>query len=528
MRGPKQKQKPFPVVEYQQCPAKTYRDDDGNLLQGRSVYEHCLIVGSVANCLIAYFPESLRKLFPEGSALVAACHDVGKLSPTFYLRLQIALKLASSPLAQSLLSCIAFSPQPKMTEISHFEQRGWSGHAGAGAIAMEDISGSSVIGAIVGQHHGRRAATSIHCANSEVLGGEAWQRERRALVEALQREFNEPWPAINDFAPRQLLAGLTSVADWIGSSRAFDNPALPWREQLPLALDTAGIVETPQFLPNLTFGDIFKDETGHPYHPNEAQLLLHEAITGPGVYVLEAPMGLGKTEAALYAAYKVLAAGQANGIYFALPTQLTSDKIHQRFSAYLQAILAPDSQHRQALLLHGKAHLQAQEMGEEGKPGGSWFASRKRGLLAPFAVGTLDQALMAAMNVTHGFVRAYGLAGKVVVLDEVHSYDSFTSLIMHRLVEILRALHCTVIILSATLTQSRRAALLSASSTDSDAYPLISAQPHLSPDVFSLPLSPPASKKSIYSLFLTIRRRRWRRRYGAQSRGSRCCGLKIP
>lgn len=161
---------------------------------------------------------------------------------------------------------------------------------------MEDISGSSVIGAIVGQHHGRRAATSIHCANSEVLGGEAWQRERRALVEALQREFNEPWPAINDFAPRQLLAGLTSVADWIGSSRAFDNPALPWREQLPLALDTAGIVETPQFLPNLTFGDIFKDETGHPYHPNEAQLLLHEAITGPGVYVLEAPMGLGKTE----------------------------------------------------------------------------------------------------------------------------------------------------------------------------------------------------------------------------------------
>ncbi|ODP79279.1 hypothetical protein A9X63_27470 [Klebsiella pneumoniae] len=62
------------------------------------------------------------------------------------------------------------------------------------------------------------------------------------------------------------------------------------------------------------------------------------------------------------------------------------------------------------------------EMGEEGSPGGAWFNHRKRGLLAPFAVGTIDQALMAVMNVKHGFVRAYGLAGKVVILDEVHTY----------------------------------------------------------------------------------------------------------
>ncbi len=65
-------------------------------------------------------------------------------------------------------------------------------------------------------------------------------------------------------------------------------------------------------------------------------------------------MGLGKTEAALYAAYKLLFSGQASGIYFALPTQLTSNKIFERFNLFLQGdkknglsgILADDCHHR--------------------------------------------------------------------------------------------------------------------------------------------------------------------------------------
>jgi CRISPR-associated endonuclease/helicase Cas3 len=99
-------------------------------------------------------------------------------------------------------------------------------------------------------------------------------------------------------------------------------------------------------------------------------------------------------------------------------------------------------------------------MGEDGQPGRSWFDYSKRGLLAPFAVGTIDQALMAVMNVKHGFVRTFGLAGKVVILDEVHSYDSYTGTILDSLVKALNEIHCTVIILSATLSIGRRAAFL--------------------------------------------------------------------
>ena len=88
-------------------------------------------------------------------------------------------------------------------------------------------------------------------------------------------------------------------------------------------------------------------------------------------------------------------------------------------------------------------------------------------------MGTIDQALMAVMNVKHGFVRTFGLAGKVVILDEVHSYDAYTGTILDELVQSLRQLHCTVIILSATLTHQRRHELLKYAPTKTD-YPLIS------------------------------------------------------
>lgn len=191
--------------------------------------------------------------------------------------------------------------------------------------------------------------------------------------------------------------------------------------------------------------------------PREPQSLFIEQVTGPGVYILEAQMGMGKTEAALFAAYQLLAQEKATGIYFALPTQLTSNKIYDRFNAFLKQIIHAESP-KQSLLLHSGAWLLDTELGEEGRPGGSWFNQNKRGLLAPFAVGTIDQALMAVMNVKHGFVRAFGLAGKVVILDEVHSYDLYTGTLLNELVAFLRQIDCTVIILSATLSQTRREA----------------------------------------------------------------------
>src|SRR5690606_36898289 len=112
---------------------------------------------------------------------------------------------------------------------------------------------------------------------------------------------------------------------------------------------------------------------------------------------------------------KCLESGQPSGIYFALPTQLTSNKIFDRLNAFLSNILDDDSP--KSKLLHSNAWLLNTNMGEEGAVGKSWFDGAKRGLLAPFAVGTIDQSLLSVINVRHHFVRSLGLMGKVVILD---------------------------------------------------------------------------------------------------------------
>jgi CRISPR-associated endonuclease/helicase Cas3 len=107
----------------------------------------------------------------------------------------------------------------------------------------------------------------------------------------------------------------------------------------------------------------------------------------------------------------------------------------------------------------------------------SWFTARKRPLLAPFGVGTIDQALLSVLQTRHWFVRLFGLANKVVVFDEVHAYDTYTSTLLDHLVRWLSALDCTVIILSATLPRRRLSQLVEAYSgselTESPDYPRI-------------------------------------------------------
>lgn len=422
---------------------------------GRSVVEHCNIVGAVARDLIARYPLAIGvALFPEGAELAAAGHDIGKVSPCFYEKLRRA--------------CSDPRPLTPLAGVSPDLEKRWGGHAGVSEVAANALSTPPYIAQILGQHHGYSPPIAGYRAHDEVFGGAAWQQERAALVTELKRRLGCDWPIIESVAQARLLAGLTSVADWIGSSVFFEDPAQPWLGRTEAALDNAGFV-LPDYRLGLSFEQVFG------FAPRPAQRQLAEAVDGPGVYVMEAPMGLGKTEAALYVAYRLLEADQACGIYFALPTQLTSNKIFERINSFLKGILAADCRHR-SLLLHGKAWLLDTEMGEEGRPGGAWFNHAKRGLLAPFAVGTIDQALMAAMNVKHGFVRAFGLAGKVVILDEVHTYDAYTGTLVNALVELLRELHCTVIILSATLDRGRRQQLLGAV-VSQDAYPLISAAP---------------------------------------------------
>lgn len=460
------KRKQCGIIPLDSCLAKTRYGENGKI-SGRNVEEHCRIAGEVAKQLLEGYYSKIARLFPEHAWIMAILHDIGKISPTFQKKIYAAINVLKDEVANA--------------EVQN--ERIWGGHPAVGYATVRALYKNDILANIVGYHHGRDFTRN----NTRFFdyGGQEWEKLRQELATRLVGDLQ--LPTVISFMQEILVLGLVVLADWIASGDIFDDPAIDWRTLVPRAISEAGF-NIPDVRSGLEFGKIF------PFEPNEIQKAFMEKINGPGVYVLEAPMGMGKTEAALMAAYKLLEKGEATGIYFGLPTRLTSNKIFERVNEYLGKILENEAS---PILVHGNARLKKfmnQQLGKDAAPGGSWFDENKRGLLAPFAVGTLDQALFSVMHVRHAALRALGLAGKVVILDEVHSYDAYTGELLDVLVERLREFGCTVIILSATLTNERRQKLLGcASNTATKAYPLLTVAPDTR-SVLEVPIIGPEQK----------------------------------
>lgn len=208
----------------------------------------------------------------------------------------------------------------------------------------------------------------------------------------------------------------------------------------------------------------------------EADRLL-DGAQGPALLLVEAPMGEGKTELAFLAHLRLQAANQHRGLYVALPTQATGNALFSRALTFLRAFSTDAALDVQ--LVHGGAMLNEQVVqlrniyGASGDSVASsaWFSQRRRPLLSPYGVGTVDQALFAALNVKHHFVRLWGLGNRVVVLDEVHAYDTYTSGLIEALLRWLKAMGSSVVLMSATLPAQRRDALLRAWGVANEAIP---------------------------------------------------------
>lgn len=439
---------------------------------------HLLDVGAAARALFERLPEPsrhmpIRSLGDEETALrsvvfLAAVHDIGKANPFFQAKaadqrarleeLRIALPSPAQPEPRR-------HGQATVAYLKEYlsQAHGWK--------PFSAINVAQAVGGHHGSFFGDVTPYTLH------VHEEPWCR----IAPALLADIAGALGVANDLAsPSQeslnpflaWLAGFVSVADWLGSHEAmtaWETRRRPldeyWNEACHRAEELLRDMkwELPASGSPLAVGDLIPNGGV----PNELQTAAQEIAPEYTLAVIEAPTGEGKTEAAFAMVEPYRSVGA--GVYFGLPTMATANGLHGRVSAYLQRASARKEE-VDTRLLHSMAWLHREPVnttpnpGEEGHAQDSaavdWFAGSKRGLLAPYGVGTIDQALIAALRARHGFVRLFALAGKVVVIDEVHAYDVYMSNLLAVLLGWLRALGCRVVLLSATLPSERRNELL--------------------------------------------------------------------
>ena len=426
----------------------------------------------------------------EAGAWVAfwvAAHDIGKVTPGFQF-----MKTANVAELEKHLGAEGYTLDA--SDAKHHTCTGTKILCDALTEMRLDEQVAWRVAVCVGGHHGPFPANwhnlSFH------LGDEKWADARREMLGHLERLFNvrrESLPSPSDAADQcvwMYLAGLTAVADWIGSNTDFFKPHVT--PECPLAnslsvddyfsrsrVSAENALERLGWRHQTATGAVrgFAEATGLRDEPRELQKIVipiaqEMAASGtPRLVIVEAPMGEGKTEAAWYVADCWNRAVGA-GTYLALPTMATSNQMFTRVERFLTAA----GEKANLILTHGKAALNerfrdlqfaAETHDADGNVSGvvaaGWFAkNKKHGLLASFGVGTIDQALLAVLQTNHAFVRLFGLAGKCVILDEVHAYDAYMTTLMKRLLQWLAALGCPVVLLSATLPSAKRRELLEA------------------------------------------------------------------
>ncbi len=424
-----------------------------------------------------------------------AMHDLGKCSQGFQ-------ELVPAQKARLKALGVPFSAR-SMISLSHpvIGAAAWQALTDGPAGALPEPL-SEALRQTVGGHHGRwlRAGQTSSVAR-ELAYKEPrfWAEARRDVADWLWQRLpgsTPPFGAINLSVAIMSLTGFTILCDWLASDeRRFPaSPDVPPDEYVSLSRERAlaaaeqlGFLQ-PTLSPSPTeFPRLFTNiEVPRPLQ-RAVDAVPTSVLREPVLVFIEAPTGEGKTEAALALAHRIGALRGSDALYYALPTMATSNQMFARLNDHLGERLRLSVRSR---LVHGQAYLLQDDADphpyrdeeEKGEPAMvSWFAPLKRALLAPFGVGTVDQAELAVLNVRHVALRCAGLAGKVVILDEVHAYDVYMTTIISRLLTWLRAVGASVIVLSATLPISRRRALLEAwegkavEPANEDAYPRLEA-----------------------------------------------------
>jgi CRISPR-associated endonuclease/helicase Cas3 len=397
---------------------------------------------------------------------LAAAHDLGKATPMFQFQPGVGESL------RSRVSDAGF-PAPPITGGDWRRVK----HATASQGILERHGVDRSVAVVLGGHHGKppskdSADSAAGNTYARLLGfdSEQWRDAQHALYCCALERSGVDEAALKQVklsvAQQMICTGIVIMADWIASGEG--DVKLPERWN---------IVDV-DFAASTSYDFEFRFD----FPASAVQSMVVDALTtsaAPGIMIIEAPMGSGKTEAALAGAEILASKTNRGGVYFGLPTQATADGIFSRFINWVRKVGDPKNPHS-FFLAHGKsayntsyAELRRQNVSADDesddkskdKSGGSvyvsdWTTGRKKGLLADFALGTIDQLLMCSLKRKHVALRHLGFVNKVAIIDEVHAYDAYMDSYLYRALRWLGEYGAPVIVLSATLPPATRLRLI--------------------------------------------------------------------
>lgn len=488
------------------------------------LWNHWVCEGQRRN-IISDMENGSEELAEATIAFLAAIHDLGKATPAFQTQKGYS---SSEDLDQQLLERLERYGFTGICEIAERFQKlhaqTQTTHAIAGEVILHRMGVLDDISSIIGAHHGMPADSVEIYRNQEAYLENYYQSEnpksdiyqiwKSVQEQIVQQALEESGICSISNLPKLTmpdqvqLCGLVIVADWIVSNENFF-PLIPIDQETVPDLQERFLVGIKKWYQTIPFevhlpenADLLYEKR-FGFHPREFQRIIFDTvqmIDKPGLVIIEAPTGGGKTESALACAEQLAAKSGRSGLFFGLPTQATSNSMFSRVYEWLTGVSNEYETTTSLRLQHGKAYLNElmqklssnmanDESYESQVQVNQWFAGRKTSALDDYVVGTIDNFLLAALKQKHLMLRHLGFDKKVVILDEIHAYDAYMSQYLSEALSWMGTYGVPVILLSATLPKAKRAEFvqsylkgaglkkreidLNGANLDTDAYPLL-------------------------------------------------------
>ena len=414
-----------------------------------------------------YLSQNQHNIINLPSSLIGTLgflHDFGKITPVFQLKQSRPYNEALDQAVLAKLDSLSLPSQLPLADKSP--------HNISGAYLLR----STCFADIVASHHGTtptKRELLLQQAFKSNYGDIQWTDLRQEFLDIGLQDLT---PQEKDMLYRGtlsqdqqiLLLGLVMMADWLASNENYF-PLIPIdksyqdideKKRIKIGLSRWSKETKWQPQTNFDIDTYFKDHfTFKPHALQKEMLETIKAIKKPGLILIEAPMGAGKTETALTASEILSAKCHTNGIFYGLPTQATSNAMLPRLASWLTAERGKHG----LKLMHSKANsVKAyQDLDKNNNVFvNSWY-NHKLGSLEHFTIGTIDQLLQMSLSQRHLAFKHLAFSGKTVIIDEVHTYDAYMQSYLQKTLKWLGEYHVPVIALSATLTHKIRQSLIS-------------------------------------------------------------------